>query len=570
MAFRMARWHALSIPAGCFRGVALARDRLLLGTCRMSHTVRRLLGVSGTALVTTALALSSAGAYSAAGTAWTADGPRVASIVIARAGHVADAATAVRAVGGRVGTALPIVDGFKASLSATAAARLNHSASVLSVTDDSAMTSASSSYDPTVPGASYAGSSRASSVWATGNTGQNVTVAVLDTGVSNVPDLADRLVRGPDLSGEGDSLQDSYGHGTVMAGLIAGSGASSGGAYPGIAPSAKIVSVKVAGRSGAADVSQVLGGLQWIGTFAAQYNIKVVSLAWGSDSHQSALVDPLDFAVERLWGMGITVVVAAGNAGPGAYTITKPGDDPAVITAGAFNDLGTVSSADDATLDFSSRGPTADGVSKPDLVAPGRTLIATSAPGSTVVQANPQALVAGGYIRGSGTSQATAVTAGGVALLLSAHPSLTPDQVKYALRSTSSPLPGVSSAVQGAGEVRLSRAVNANVSAAPTQSLDAIGDGSLEASRGDAHVQVICPGDTSATEIVGEQDASCQPWDSENWTSENWTSENWTSENWTSEKWTSENWTSEKWTSETWATESWTSASWDAANQSGP
>jgi serine protease AprX len=542
----------------------------------MSHTVRRLVAATGTTLVTTVVTLTSVGATTAAGTAWTsAGGPRVSSVVIARTGHVADAAAAVRAAGGRIGAALPIVNGFKASVSASAAARLNRSATVVSVTPDSSLQSASSSYDPEVAGSSYAASARATGVWANGNTGQNVTVAVLDTGVASVPDLSGRLIAGPDLSGEGNSLHDSYGHGTVMAGLIAGSGQQSGGAYPGIAPGARIVSVKVAGRSGAADVSQVLGGLQWIGTFAAKYNIKVVSLAWGSDSHQSSLVDPLDFAVERLWGMGITVVTSAGNAGPGPMTITKPGDDPAVVTVGAFNDLATVDSADDAGLDFSSRGPTADGVSKPDVIAPGRTLVAVRSPGSTVEHNNPQALVTGGYIRGSGTSQATAVTAGGAALILAARPSLTPDQVKYALKSTARPISNLGSAAQGAGELRLSRAVTASTSAAPTQPLSALGVGSLEASRGSAHVQVICTGDTAPTQIVGEQVASCQPWDSEVWTSEVWTSEVWTSEVWTSEVWTSEVWTSEVWTSEVWTSEVWTSevwtsASWDAARPGSP
>jgi serine protease AprX len=536
----------------------------------MSHTVRRLLAGTGTTLVTTALTLTSVGATTAAGTAWTAAaGPRVSSLVVARSGQVAEAAAAVRAAGGKVGTALPIINGFQASVSSAAAARLNRSASVLSVTADSSMTSASSSYDPSVPGASYAATSRASSVWATGDTGAGATVAVLDTGVANVPDLSSRLVGGIDLSGEGDSLKDSYGHGTVMAGLIAGSGASSGGAFPGIAPSARIVSVKVAGRSGAADVSTVLAGLQWIGTFAQQYGIQVVSLAWGSPSHQSDLIDPLDFAVERLWGMGITVVVAAGNAGPGAYTITKPGDDPAVITAGAFNDQATVYAGDDAALDFSSRGPTATGVSKPDLVAPGRTLVATSSPGSKVVQDNPQALVAGGYIRGSGTSQATAVTAGGVALLLSAHPSLTPDQVKYALKATATPISGVSSDVQGAGEVRLSRAVSANVSAAPTQSLYAMGGGSLEASRGDYHVLAHCPGQSTTTLIQGEVTAWCHEfdtdvWTTDVWTTDVWTTDVWTTDVWTTDVWTTDVWTTDVWTADVWTTDVWTSQSWDS------
>ena len=529
----------------------------------MSHTVRRLLAVTGTTLVTTAVTLSTVGASAAPGTAWTsAGGPRVASVVIARPGHVADAAAVVRAAGGKVGAALPIVNGFKASISTASAARLDRSATVVSVTPDTAMTAASTSYDPAVPGASYAATTRASSVWNTGDTGAGVTVAVLDTGVSPVADLAGRLTAGIDLSGEGNSLQDSFGHGTVMAGLVAGSGAASSGAYPGIAPSAHIVSVKVAGRNGATDVSQVLAGLEWIGAHAAENHVKVVTLAWGSPSHQSPLVDPLDYAVERLWSAGITVVVAAGNNGPGPMTITKPGDDPVALTVGAFNDGATVSSSDDTALDFSSRGPTADGVSKPDLVAPGRTLIAVRSPGSTVEQQNPQALVANGYIRGSGTSQATAVTAGGVALLLSAQPTLNPDQIKYALTSTSSPIVGLSATAQGAGEIRLSRALTANLAATPHQPLNATALGSLEASRGDQHVAVVCPGSSQSTEIIGEVDAGCNAWSTDTWATDTWATDTWATDTWATDTWATDTWATDTWATDTWATDTWATDTW--------
>ncbi len=403
----------------------------------MTLTVRRLLGAAGTSLATGVLVVSSTSA--GAGTAWTASRTptHLQSVIVqARPGQAAAAAAAVRAAGGQVVRALPIVNGFSAKVSAATATALRAAGSVRAITPDSAMASASSSYSPAVPGASAAATIHATNLWSAGDSGAGVNVAVLDTGVSQVQDLNGRVFAGVDLSGEGNSLQDSYGHGTVIAGLIAGNGAASGGAYPGIAPAANIISVKVAGRSGATDVSQVLAGLQWIGTYAASRNIKVVALAWGTDSTADPASDPLDYAVERLWGLGVTVVTSAGNSGPGASTITKPGDDPAVITVGALDDAGTADNSDDAVADFSSRGPTANGADKPDVVAPGRTLIATRAPGSTIEQNNPQALVGSSYITGSGTSEATAVTAGGVALLLAKHPGWTPDKVKYALTST--------------------------------------------------------------------------------------------------------------------------------------
>src|SRR3954465_10905906 len=189
--------------------------------------------------------------------------------------------------------------------------------------------------------------------------------------------------------------------------------------------------------------------MHWVSAYREQFNIRVLNLSWGVAATQDTAVDPLNYAVERLWRQGVVVVVAAGNDGPAAGTITKPGDDPAVITVGAYDDAGTTSRFDDSALDFSSRGPTAEGVSKPDLVAPGRSLVAVRSPGSAVETDHPEALLSNGYIRGSGTSQATAVTAGSIALLLAARPGLTPDQVKYVLRSSARPVLGASAAFQG-------------------------------------------------------------------------------------------------------------------------
>src|ERR1700712_5113911 len=225
MAFRRPRWHALSIPAEVFGAVVFTALMLFWGRDAMSLTVRRLIAVTGTTLVT----LASVGATTVAtsGTAWTA-GPRHASLVMARPGQVAAAAAAVTAAGGKVGKALPIINGVTAQVSDRAASRLSGSASIVGVSADAAMTSASSSYDPSTPGASYAATSRATGAWGAGATGAGVTVAVLDTGIAKVPDLYNRLIAGPDLSGEHNSLSDSFGHGTVMAGLIAGSGQASG------------------------------------------------------------------------------------------------------------------------------------------------------------------------------------------------------------------------------------------------------------------------------------------------------------------------------------------------------
>ena len=213
--------------------------------------------------------------------------------------------------------------------------------------------------------------------WAGGNHGKGVGVAVLDTGVSPMPDLAGRLVHGPDLSGEG-TVVDSYGHGTVMAGLIAGNGAArrtGHGAYTGVAPGAHVVAVKVAGRNGVVDVSTMLEAMHWVSAYRDAVRHPRAQPVVGHRLHAGRRrVDPLNHAVQRLWSQGIVVVVAAGNSGPRAGTITKPGDDPVVLTVGALNDHGDTDAANDDVPGWSSRGPTASRPArKPDLVAPGRT-----------------------------------------------------------------------------------------------------------------------------------------------------------------------------------------------------
>src|SRR5581483_5966114 len=201
-----------------------------------------------------------------------------------------------------------------------------------------------------------------------GNQGQGVTVAVLDTGVSSVPDLANRIVSIPldpagllrtpclNLSSE-STCDDNFGHGTFIAGLIAGSGASSFGQYKGVAPQANILAVKLAGRDGISSVSQVLAGIQWVVANKDQFGIRVMNLSLRTDSNLSYRLDPMNFAVEQAWAKGIVVVVSAGNSGPGPQTIAKPADDPWVISVGSTDDHGTATLGDDAVVGFSSRGP---------------------------------------------------------------------------------------------------------------------------------------------------------------------------------------------------------------------
>ncbi len=464
----------------------------------------------------------------------TADSADVPVVVQARPGRSAAAADAAVRAGARLGLRLPIIDGFSARLPGPAVATLAESDHVLAVTLDRPgafqSTQATGERRVASQGSAFTRATEASTAWNLGLRGTDVNVAVLDTGISPTADVADRLVVGPDLSGEATPV-DSYGHGTVMAGIIAGNGQDSNGLRSGVAPDAGLVSVKVAGRNGAVDVSTVLDGMAWVSAYRQQLGIRVLSLSYGTRSTQDPAVDPLNFAVQRLWAQGIVVVVAAGNGGPGAGTITKPGDDPVVITVGAYDDRGDAWPDNDTVPAWSSQGPTAQGVAKPDLVAPGRTVVATRSPGSTVEEENQDSLVAPSYIKGSGTSEATAVTAGLVALLLQARPMWTPDQVKRALTSTALPLSSTAPAATGHGRAQILQAMNVDPGPARQQPLTATGRGSIEASRGDTHVTTACG------EIVGEIDVFCQPWDGSAWSGSAWSGSAWSGSAWSGSAW---------------------------------
>src|SRR5438034_6632362 len=348
--------------------------------------------------------------------------------------HSEAAEALVRGLGGTVIHELPIIGSFSAKVPGRTLPALTASPAVLTVTGDGKVRATGvdmSQYDGYSP----------NNIWddvlqlpRRGDLfdGTGVTVAVLDTGVIDSADLRNRVVAKVDFTPDRDGI-DHFGHGTHMAGIIAGDGTNSGGQYMGVAPGAKIVSVKIAGANGATDVSAVIAGIQWVVAHKAQYNIRILNLSYGTDSRQSYLVDPLDYAVERAWFSGILVVVAAGNRGPDAGTIAKPADDPFVLTVGASVTKSSTDRSTDVAAPFSSRGPTQDGFSKPDLLAPGISLVSIRDPGSTVDKAHPMARVGDYYFKGTGTSQAAAVISGVAARLFQQSPGLTPSVLKKLL-----------------------------------------------------------------------------------------------------------------------------------------
>jgi len=400
-----------------------------------------------------------------------------------------------------------------------------------------------------------------------GLTGKGVDIALIDSGVVPVNGLtsAAKVIEGPDLSFESqaESLRylDTYGHGTHMAGIIAGKddGAAAGGkeekAFMGIAPDARLVSVKVASATGATDVSQVLAAIDWVVQHRRDngMNVRVLNLSFGTDGTQDYTVDPLTYAAEVAWRKGIVVVVAGGNAGYGSPQLNNPAYDPYLLAVGADDANGTLSTADDVVPDWSSRG---DGSRNPDLVAPGKSIVSLRDPGSEIDLTHPEGRVGGRFFRGSGTSQAAAVVSGAAALLLQQRPSLTPDQVKALLTSTATKIPGADPLAQGAGLLNLKAAYKAKTPAATQSWPTSSGTGSLEAARGSSHVEM------EGVPLDGEQDIFGTPWDAATWARNSWSGTSWSGGMWNREVWSGSGWSRNSWSRNSWSTVIWTRNSW--------
>jgi serine protease AprX len=277
--------------------------------------------------------------------------------------------------------------------------------------------------------------------------GTGIGIAVIDSGIQDRPDLHGpkgyRVVYAENF-GKGGSAVDVYGHGTHVAGIAAGSGGQSQGVFAGVAPNASLINLMVLDQTGAATDSIVIAAIQRAIQLKSTYNIRVINLSLGRPVFESYTLDPLCQAVEAAWKAGIVVVVAAGNYGrnnsanaAGYATITAPGNDPYVITVGAMKTAGTPLRSDDYIASYSSKGPTLfDHVVKPDLVAPGNRIV--SILGNNAIAQQYQANMNGAYLVLSGTSMATPIVSGAVALLLQQSPSLTPDLVKARLMKTAS------------------------------------------------------------------------------------------------------------------------------------
>lgn len=314
-----------------------------------------------------------------------------------------------------------------------------------------------------------------------GDAGTGATVAVVDTGVADVPELAGR-VEHVDVTGDG--VGDGYGHGTFVAALVAGS-------THGVAPGARVLDVRVGHGDGSTSLVDVLAGLEVV---SQHPEVSVVNVSLSTDED----VPPLTDALDALWSTGRVVVVPAGNDGPGRGTVSSPGSDPVLLTAGALDG--------DHVAEWSARG--GHGLAKPDLVAPGAHLLSAGVPGSVIWQEHPDAVRAGSAFVGSGTSFSTALVAGAAAALVARVPQLSPYQVKAQLMRSAAAVPGPRRA-KGAGALAL----------------------------GQALVRPA-PGDHDSAEDADTGD----DWSASSWSASSWSASSWSARQWTARQWSASSW----------------------------
>ena len=417
--------------------------------------------------------------------------------------------------------------------------------------------------------------------------GNGVTVALVDTGVADTGELDVTHV-----NVSGGPSGDGLGHGTFLAGLIAGSGEASDGAYQGVAPGADILDVQVAMPDGSTSMSRVLAGLQAVSDAAAtDSSVKVVNLALNSGSPLPPWIDPLTRGLENLWAQGLTVVVASGNDGEGE--ISSPASDPTLIAVGAVDENDSGARGDDALADFSSYGK-AFGFMRPDFSAPGVSLVSLAAPGSAAFVENPDSVVADKYFKGSGTSMSAAVTSGAAASLLGERGNLSPDNVKSLFVGTA--YNGMPEGA-GAGGLDLTAAHSGNVADMPASAFNPV-DTDYSPAEEDADAwaafgEAWASGDLKSvvaawTELspqtrkwaatswsmavlgrsltMSDDDFEGRRWSGRRWSTQKWDGRRWSSDDWVGRRWSSIDWNSKKWAPGTWDRMDWEGRRWSGGD----
>lgn len=363
--------------------------------------------------------------------------------VIVRSGDPRVLAAARTRPGMEVTAELPLVDGFAATVDSAQVASMQRAGALVVPDFDVAVPPDETPVPASQTSAGLENSRKTldiEALWKDGYRGQGIGIAVVDTGIYPHRDLRDRITAFHDIvNGEKDPYDD-MGHGTHVAGILAGDGHQSGGRYAGMAPAATLIGIKAFDENGHTQASRVVEALQWAVQNRETYKIRVINLSIGAKASLPAKYDPLVAAVDKAWQAGIFVTTAAGNNGPRASSVETPGISPTAITVANVDTRGTPRHDDDRINRSSGRGPTPiDGLAKPDV----------SAPGTSIRSCDTNA----GYVDMTGTSMATPMVAGTAALLLSAHPDATPDKLKQALVSTAVPMSAETTESQGHGMI---------------------------------------------------------------------------------------------------------------------
>ena len=432
--------------------------------------------------------------------------------------------------------------------------------------------------------------------WSAGYTGRGVDVALIDTGCAMIQGLnyPNKIIQGPDLSLESQSSTlrslDTNGHGSVMAGLIAANDAGNGvvnpnpGTYRGMAPDARIVCLKVATADGGVDVSQVIAAIDWVVQHRTDngLNIRILNLSYGTNSTQPYTIDPLAYAAEQAWKHGIFVVAAAGNSGyqkgTGAPGLASPAYDPYLMAVGATTkNSGSFGKGPHDSLEtmakFSASGPGCSGCRNPDAVVPGAHLQGLRVPGSFVDLASPAALPNERFLRGSGTSEATAIVSGAAALVLQKYPSLTPDALKLFLTSGTVKVTGSDDKAQGKGRINLAPLLARTPTGTTQRFTAASGKGSLDVSRGDDHLTrdgVVLRGEKDifghafVASGMAAREAGATAWNGGAWNGNSWSGNSWSGNSWSGNSWSGNSWSGNSWSGNSWSGNSWSGNSWSS------
>jgi serine protease AprX len=538
---------------------------------------------------TTSPSGASWGSLPPSGASWDTR-PAASVVVRAKPGSLTRVLRDVRVLGGTVDRQLRIINGFSAKVPASALPRLRLLPGVFSVTRNTRLEAMGATYSAASDyGSMYNTTlmSGAQAYWKAGFTGKGVDVALIDSGVVPVDGLtfSGKLLNGPDLSFESQATNlrylDTFGHGTHMAGIIAGRGSRATATskfagdttnFLGMAPEARIISIKVADSQGATDVSQVIAAIDWVVQHAKDtgFNIRVINLSYGTDGTQDYRLDPLAFAAEQAKKAGILVVAAAGNDGSASQgTMTNPAYDPHVFAVGAADSKNTTTLTDDFVPSYSSSGSNASSWKSrdPDMVAPGTHIVSLRAPGSYIDQTyGSTGAVTSTLFRGSGTSQAAAVMSGAAALVIQQRPTITPDQLKQLLMSTAQKISG-STTEQGYGELNLTKALSTPTPSYTNPAAYSTGTGTLELSRGTGHLVA-----SNGVALAGEQDIFGMPFNSaamatleangSSWSGGTWNGSSWSGSSWSGSSWSGSSWSGSSWSGNTWSSRLWSGAMW--------